>query len=105
MKDDKAWVKQKVETAEQDFLARNLPSRMWGGMKRYLEYGIEPGDFLMGVLESHLLRCVQHADDENQMLLVEYTKFLYNCVPGNCWGSVERVSDWISLGGWQGDIK
>ena len=83
------------ETTEADFLSYQLPRSTWPAMRRYLFSGVEPGHFLTAVLTNNLLDSCNRADDENILLLPNYIKFLYNCVPGNAWGSAEAVTAWI----------
>lgn len=64
-----------------------LPERMQGDMKRYVEEGIPPGDFLRAVLENKIAR------------MWEFANFLYNELPSGCWGTVEKVVAWIQKGG------
>lgn len=85
-----------------DWIANGLPDHMWGGMKRYLLHGIEPGDFMGSVIRNDLSGAVGRADIHNIHLLPNYVRFLYNGVPGGCWGSPERYTDWIEGGGFMG---
>jgi len=87
---------------ESDFAAKGLPDRMWGGMSRYLEHGISPGHFLTAVISNDLKECVARADEQNMYLLPQYVKFLYNGVPGGCWGSQHKFDTWIESGGFLG---
>ena len=88
-----------MDTMKADFLDKGLPSRMWGGVDRYLTHGIPPGHFLTAILENDLKEACARADDENVLLLHNYVRFFYNCVPGGCWGSPEAVSKWTDGGG------
>jgi hypothetical protein len=94
-----------LKRMENDFYSANLPPRMWGAFERYLEHGISPGSFAAAVLSNDLRGAVERADDENIQLLLEYIRFLYNCVPGSCWGSVEKFEIWIMKGGFAGGAK
>jgi len=76
-----------------------IPERMRGGLARYLMHGIQPGHFLMAVLTNNLKEAVARGDDENQRLLPEYVRFLYNRAPMSAYGSAERVNDWLRSGG------
>lgn len=76
-----------------------IPDRMIGGMRRYIENGIEPGDFLRAVLNNDLQEACGRADAENQRILFQYVKFLYNYAPSDCWGSPEKVEKWLDEGG------
>ena len=79
-----------------------LPGHMQNSMKRYIEYGIEPGGFLYAVLTNDLMGAISKADYINQQSLHLYALFLYNNVPCSCFGSEEAVANWLSMGGIQG---
>jgi hypothetical protein len=68
-----------------------IPSRMMGGLRRYVDEGILPGDFLTAVLRNDLRAACQRADDENLENLPAFVCWLYNEAPGGSWGSPERV--------------
>lgn len=74
-----------------------IPSHMHGGLYRYLVSGIEPGDFLMAVLENNLREAVGRADHINQPKLPDYIRYLYNYAPSKCWGSPEKVAAWVEM--------
>lgn len=77
------------------FRGFTIPEYMMGGLTRYIEQGIEPGDFLMAVLENNLRQAVGQADDENIVNLPAYIGYLYNEAPGSCWGSPAKVQAWM----------
>lgn len=58
-----------------------LPSRMHGGIVRWVLFGILPGDFLRAIIRGDLFDAAGRADDENQRLLYEYAFVFYNYVP------------------------
>jgi hypothetical protein len=76
-----------------------LPERMHGGVRRYIEQGIPPGDFLTAVISNDLCEACGRADEENQHLLFEYVKFFYCHAPQECWGSQEKYKAWVQHGG------
>lgn len=71
-----------------------IPNRMHGGIIRWIEHGIQPGGFLVGVLSNNLLVTVGAADEENLLILHEYVRFLYSHAPPLCWGSEEKYRAW-----------
>lgn len=91
-----------IRKMERAFYDKGLPSRMWGGMARYLFEGVPPGHFLTAVIENDLREAVARADEENRTLLYEYVLFLYNDCPSGCWGSQAKVTDWLERGGLNG---
>jgi len=72
-----------------------IPEYMQGGLQRYLEEHIRPGDFLEAVICNDLRGAAVRADDINIHLLGEYMKWFYNEVPITCWGSPENYKAWI----------
>lgn len=66
-----------------------------GGLRRYVEKGIEPGSFLMAVLENNLIESIQKADATNLANIKEIVEYCYNEIPSDCWGSKEIVKEWI----------
>ena len=72
-----------------------IPDRMMGGLIRYIENGIAPGDFLTAVICNDLNGAVGNADDENVRNLPAYIGYLYNEAPSACWGSLEKMLNWM----------
>ena len=79
-----------------------VPSYMMGGIERWIEEGIEPGDFLTGIIKNDLKQACAHADDHNLANLPAYVALFYNGAPGDCWGSEDNFQRWQRLGGLKG---
>jgi len=77
------------------FTYSELPETLQGGMKRYVEHGIKAGHFLTAVLSNDLVGAVSYADDTNIHNIPTIVKWLYNEVPQGCWGSSDKVTEWI----------
>lgn len=73
-----------------------IPDHMMGGLERYINHGVEPGDFLTAVIENDLAEAVGRADAENMHNLPAYVGYLYNEAPSQCWGSPEKMKAWIA---------
>ena len=71
-----------------------LPEHCREGMKRYIEHGIIPGDFLQAVICNNLVETFAIADDTNIKRLCDYAFFLYWDAPSPCWGSKKKMSEW-----------
>lgn len=84
-----------LERLRKGFEECNIPGYMRGGLERYLVEGIEPGGFLMAVLENDFKGAVARADRTNQVYLVNYGQLLYNFLPRDAHGSPEKVKAWI----------
>lgn len=72
-----------------------IPARMMTSLRRYIDMGVPPADFLHAVLCNDLKEAVGRGDDENLANLPAFVVFLYNEAPGSCWGSAENVAAWI----------
>ena len=68
---------------------------MHGGIARYVEQRIDPGDFLYAVLTNDLAEAAGRADETNIRLLHVYAAFFCNEVPRNCHGSKKAVYTWL----------
>jgi len=73
-----------------------IPDRMMPGINWYIENGIKPGDFLTAVICNDLREAVGRADDENMQNLTAFVGYFYNEAPGRCWGSPEKMKEWIA---------
>jgi len=71
--------------------------RMERDVKRYVRYGELHGDFLTNLLENDLMGTFANADLENKRNIDEWTTFVYNELPANCWGSQEAVENWSGI--------
>lgn len=72
-----------------------IPARMMGGIRRYIEQGILPGEFWQAVLRNDLRDAAGRADSTNERILPAYVRYLYNEAPADCWGSLEKVNAWV----------
>ena len=73
-----------------------LPENLQGGMKRYIEDGIMPGDFLTACLENDFVVAVGMASTKTYGYLHHVGMFLWNELPSGLaenspWGSREAV--------------
>lgn len=74
-----------------------IPEYMMPALERYIERGCHPGGFLTAVLASDLFKAVDRGDSQNVAALPSYVIYLYNHAPSDCWGSYEKVRDWIAV--------
>lgn len=73
-----------------------LPTeRLAGAMRRYIEDRIQPGHFLTAVLNNDLRGACARADDDHRGRLFDIVSWLYNEAPSQCWGSPEKVGEWL----------
>lgn len=69
------------------FRGYTIPQRMHQQIAEYLAYGIEPCEFLVGIITKNLGHCVEHADDNNIPLIAAYYAFFFSHAPATAWGS------------------
>lgn len=65
-------------------------------LDRYVKQGIPPGGFLTAVLENNLFEAVGRADEYNLATLASICRYIYNDLPATCWGSPQRVTDFLA---------
>ena len=75
----------------------HIPEYMQGGLVRWLQNGIEPGSFMLAVLENNLSEACNRADDTNRHHLYDYVYFLHNYAPIGAWGSPDNVRRWADM--------
>jgi hypothetical protein len=68
------------------------------GIRRYADHHIETGSFLRAFLENDLRRAMMQADPETQIYFAAIFSYLIAETPPECWGSPERVKDWLAAG-------
>lgn len=73
-----------------------IPMTIRDSLNRYVSQHVKPGGFLTAVLENDLINAHWLADSENLAALDELLKKIYNEIPGNAWGSPEKVEAWLA---------
>lgn len=68
-----------------------MPNHLRESLDRYARYGIPTGDFLKAVLSNDLMEACGRADVDNAELLPVIVSYIYNALPGTCWGSRDKV--------------
>lgn len=75
----------------------NVPDHTLGDLQRYVEYGQPIGGFLQAVLSNDLAESFGMADEINRESMFEIVKFCHVALPDLCWGTLEKVEDWINM--------
>lgn len=73
-----------------------VPGHLWAGLRRYFVERVEPGHFLVSLLENDLREAVGRADPTSFAALPDLCKFLYNFAPARSHGSKAFVEAWIA---------
>jgi hypothetical protein len=79
-----------------------FPEHLWGGFNRYVENGIRPGSFLTAVFEGDFHEMCRRGGEDAIKELWPVVMYLHNKCPNGCFGSRERVNNWIERGGHEG---
>jgi hypothetical protein len=79
-----------------------LPEHMREPMIEYIRVGRPTGGFLTAILENNLISAAAAADQINLWNLHAFANYLYNYAPRGCYGSSEKVHQWIKRGGLEG---
>jgi len=76
-----------------------LPKNLRAGMNVWVDHGILPGHFLTTVIHNDLKETFARADALNRERIFDIVSFFYNEVPWACWGTKEKVQEWINHSG------
>ena len=74
------------------------PLEVVESIQRYVVNKVEPGSFVMAVLTNSLCQAVFNSDMTNIEKLKAICMYMYWKIPGNCWGSTEKVKKWLEGG-------
>jgi hypothetical protein len=73
-----------------------MPSWVLPTLERYIEQRICGGWFITAVLENNLFNAVGSADEASLKGLKGIVTLIYCHVPQKCWGSKEKVKNWLN---------
>ena len=72
-----------------------IPEHCRESVRAYIEERHPIGGFLTAVFSNDLVLAHGTADSTNLAALHDYCNFLYNEAPSSCWGSKDKVFDWL----------
>ena len=76
------------------YLIRN---EILGAINRFALLHEKKGHFLMAVFSNDLREAFARADDFNRPVLCQIVAYCHNEIPGNCWGSPQKVKEWLEM--------
>lgn len=79
-----------------------FPEEFWGGFKRYVMHGLKPGSYLRAFFEGDLHEVCRRGGEDHLKKMWPMVMYLHNNCPPVCYGSFDRVQDWIDNGGLNG---
>lgn len=68
------------------------------GINRFVCHHQKVGHFLTAVLSNDMREAFARADDDNRKTMFQIVSYCHNEIPGNCWGTPEKVKRWIEQG-------
>src|ERR1017187_4939500 len=72
-----------------------VPDDIVYSLYRYVNGRIPEGGFMTAVLSNDLRESFARADHINKHKLFNIVDFCYNEIPALCWGSPEKVNNWL----------
>ena len=82
--------------SKQAMFESGMPEYMHGGIIRFYENGIPPGDFLTAVIDNDLQEAAVRADSTNIERLKNYVMWFYNYAPSGTWGFPGATDTWCA---------
>lgn len=76
-----------------------IPATTMGSINRYVNEGLPPGSFVTAVLCNDLFNAIGTADEDNIVALPEIVRYVYNELPSNAWGTLNKMNAWMKKGG------
>ena len=73
----------------------DIPENLKVSLDRYANSHIQVGSFLTAVLCNDLAEAFAKADPASILALHDILGYCYNELPGDCWGSPEKVRAWL----------
>jgi len=67
------------------------------GLNRFVLLHQPVGHFLTAVLSNNLREAFARADADNQKTMFQIVSYCHNQIPGNCWGTPEKVKAWVEM--------
>jgi hypothetical protein len=88
------------EQARQHPEYSRIPEHILHGVYAYVDQHQATGHFLACVLSNDLFGAVARADKEAGAALRELVVFITNEVPLNCYGSADKIKQWLNVISW-----
>lgn len=73
-----------------------VSANMLHEIKEYVHKGIIPCSFLRRVICNNLMGAVTFALTDQLANLPAYVLYMHNEAPSSCWGSVDKMEQWIA---------
>lgn len=82
-----------------DHFDRFIPQHMVKGVKLYVINGVKMGEFGDRIFRNDFMGAATYADPINFKHLDNWARFMVNALPHMCYGSSEKVDQWLKDGG------
>lgn len=84
-----------IEKAAENPSYRDIRPEIIESLWMYVVNRIETGGFLRAVLSNDLKEAAGRGDHINVRMLNEIVTYIYMELPSRCWGSPEKVAQWL----------
>lgn len=81
-----------------EFRGMYARAEMVSALNRYAQMRCPVGGFLTALLSNDLKEACGRADDDNLHNIPALVAYCYNELPSPCWGSPEKVANWLNAG-------
>lgn len=71
----------------------DMPERIKNSLDNYVKYG-HCGGCIQAIMSNNLVQAFSRADDDYATNMHAIVMYMYNRMPGDCWGSPEAVKNW-----------
>ena len=78
---------------------QQIPLCIYEGLVRYVEDHCPTGSCLQAILENDLKEAFARADEDVGDAMWAIVAYLYNEVPSCCYGSKQKVAEWLAARG------
>ena len=90
----------------EDIVKGVIPDMVEDVLDKWFDHGINPGDFLMAVLEGDLFKASQRADATNKMYLANIARYVWwNAPKGSWYDALDAASTKEAVAQWKGDQR
>ena len=72
-----------------------IPISTIESLAQYVDHRLPVGGFLSSVLSNNLVDAFARADHANRAILLELITYCHWEIPSQCWGSQEKVRNWL----------
>lgn len=85
-----------MDLTENTSCPEGIQEVVFSALKRYVFHHVKPGGYLTAVLENNLHEAASLGDSTSWDGVRVLVSYIYWQLPGTCWGSREKVNEWVN---------